>query len=96
MLERSDDEILELDNKSVKHIKYDLIFLGGSSYPSKSVVEETEFQPEKEADGNETGHFTERQSVSKRMAGHGAQFATVRSPYAWAQGTPGDAQGASR
>eukprot|EP00965_Chrysotila_dentata_P120808 3995768-Pleurochrysis_carterae.AAC.1 len=59
MLERSDDEILERDNRTAKRIKSDLILFGRSSDPSKSAVGRVKFKPEKDAEGDATGIFEE-------------------------------------
>eukprot|EP00965_Chrysotila_dentata_P198910 6179085-Pleurochrysis_carterae.AAC.1 len=77
MLERSDDKILERDSRTAKRIKSDLIFFGGSGNPSKSAVGRVEFKPEKDAEGNETGILEEVESIRKRVAGQGEQFARL-------------------
>eukprot|EP00965_Chrysotila_dentata_P179965 5941870-Pleurochrysis_carterae.AAC.1 len=50
-MERSDDEILERDNRTAKRIKQDLLFFGGSSDPNAREVQRIEFKQEKDSNG---------------------------------------------
>eukprot|EP00965_Chrysotila_dentata_P157178 5192845-Pleurochrysis_carterae.AAC.1 len=53
MLERSDDEILERDNRTAERIKHNPLFFAGSSDPSSSTVMRVQFKPERDAEGRE-------------------------------------------
>eukprot|EP00965_Chrysotila_dentata_P130764 4323486-Pleurochrysis_carterae.AAC.1 len=76
LLERSDDEILERDNRTAKRIKSDLLFWGGSSDPDKQIEVRSEFREVLDSEGRVV-EYELVESERRRTAGQGEQFARL-------------------
>eukprot|EP00965_Chrysotila_dentata_P160307 5293340-Pleurochrysis_carterae.AAC.1 len=77
MFSRVDDEILERDNRTTGRIRQNMLFWGGSSDPAQAAQTRHVMRPILDAEGQQTGEFSEVAVVRKRNPGQSEQFARL-------------------
>ena len=76
-LGRSDDEVLERDNRTAKRIKCNMLFWGGSEDPNQASFARTDFREWLDASGKGTGVTYKIDTHRKRPHGQSFQFARL-------------------